>query len=464
MRRIFADKTLLILLGAALTARLVFSIPVFMDPSRTMACTDARTYDSIARNLLEGNGFSMNIAPPYESETTVTPGYPFFVAGIYAISGGSRIAVVLIQLLLNLALFAMLYRFIAKRFGERAALLVGVLFILELNIAIFTNQITTETLFTFFFIPVLLLIIEWTERDRLILAVGAGLLLGAATLVRPVTLYFGVPLLLFLFLTRFRWRKLLGWGIIVVLQLACISCWVIRNRIVFGETFYSTVSSMNLMRYHAVPLKAKLEGISRVQAAHELEQKALEGRTYENTPQYFRIVGAEARRYILKHPLPYIGISIVGGLGTLAFPFSMHETGVYLGGQKDPPGESIMVQMLAELSNGRIISVFKMAWNERLSYYGTAVAVLFLIYGLFHLAKLGLGLRAYIVHGFKDPALLLFLLTGIYLLSLLGLAVVPRLRVPVEPLLVSLAGIGLASKRIKKSKDSKEAMVGRDVS
>ncbi|MEA3312544.1 MAG: glycosyltransferase family 39 protein, partial [candidate division WOR-3 bacterium] len=407
---------------------------------------------SIARNLLEGHGFSMNIAPPYESETTVTPGYPFFVAGIYVISGGSRIAVVLIQLLLNLVLLAMLYRFIAKRFGERAALLVGVLFILELNIAIFTNQITTETLFTFFFIPTLILIVQGFKQERItwLKVIGAGLLLGAATLVRPMLLYFGVPLLLFALLSRFRWRKLLGWGLIVGLQLACIAPWVIRNRVVFGETFYSTVSDMNLMRYHAVPLKARLDGISREEAARQLTEEALQGKTYQNTPQYFRIVGAEARRYLLKHPLSYVGISIVGGLGTLVSPLSLHETGVYFGGQKDPPGESIMVQMLAELSNGRIISVLKMAWNERLSYYGTAVAVLFLIYGLFHLAKLGLGLRAYIIRGLKDPVMLLFLLTGIYSLSLLGLAVVPRLRVPVEPLLVSLAGIGIVARRVKK--------------
>lgn len=460
--KVFADRKLFILLGVAFVIRLALSIPVFLDESRTFACTDARTYDSIARNILEGNGFSMSSEAPYEPETTVTPGYPFFVAGIYAITGGSRIAVVLIQLILNLVVLAMLYLFLKKRFWERTALLAGILFTIELNIVIFTNQITTETLFTFFFIPALFLIIEWIEKERLVFAVGAGLLLGAASLVRPVLLYFGVPLLLFIFLTRFRWRKLLGWGTIVALQLVLLSPWVIRNRIVFGETFYSTVSSMNLMRYHAVPLKARLEGISREQAAQELEQKALEGETYENTPQYFRIVGAEARRYILKHPLPYMGISIVGGLGTFVFPFSMHETGVYFGGQKDPPGESIMVQILAELSKGRIISVFKMAWNERLSYYGTLVAVLFLIYGVFHLAKLALGLRAYILRALKVPVMLLFLLTGIYSLSLLGLAVVPRLRVPVEPLLVSLAAIGLFSEARKRRAKKQETRQGID--
>ncbi len=459
--KLAANKKLLMLLGACLIARLVFSVPVFIDPSRAMVCTDARTYDSIARNLLAGNGFSMSRASPYVLETTVTPGYPFFLAAVYAVSSGSRIAVVLIQLVLNLVLLTMLYQFIRHRFGERPALFAGILFILELNLALFTNQITTETLFTFLFIPALILAIKGFERNRFCWpeVIGAGLLLGAATLVRPVVLYFGIPLLVFILLWRFKWRKLVNWGIIVFLQLVLIAPWVIRNRIIFGETFYSTVSAMNLARYHAAPLKAGIEGIPREEAAQALRQEALEGKTWDNDARYFKLIGAQARRYLIKHPLRYVGASVIGGVGTLCSPLSSHEVGNYFGGHKPPPQGSIMVQMLAELSKGRIIHVAKTFWQERLSYYGTFTALLFLIYGLFHLAKLGLGLRAYIIGGLKAPVPLLFLITGIYLLGLMGLAIVPRLRVPVEPLLVGLAGIGFCLKARKK--DSKKETTGR---
>lgn len=453
-RRRSIDPNLVLLTAVFIAVRGVFSVPVLLDGSRSFACTDADTYHSIAVNLLAGNGFSIAEAPPCEVETTVTPAYPFFLAGIYSLSGESSIAAVLIQQILVLSTMLMLYFFLKERFNNRIAMLGSVLFTVELNLALFSTQLTTETLFTFLFIPFLILCVRWVEELRWTDAAGAGLLLGAATLTRPVVLYFGVPLLLFIILSRFKWKKLLGWGVIVAIQLAVIAPWVVRNYAVFGEVFYSTVSDMNLVRYHAAPLKARLAGISREQAAEQLETQALAGATYRNAPQYFRLIGGEAKRYLLKHPLPYVGISALGGAGTLLSPFPVHEVGVYLAGQRQPPRGSIMIELLSELGKGRIFKVARTIWDERLGYYGTLTAVVFLIYALFHLAKLALGLRAFIVRGLRDPVMLLFLLAGIYSLAFLGLAVVPRLRVPVEPLLVSLAAIGLFSKREKTPRSS----------
>lgn len=453
------DKTLLVLLGGALLIKLVFAIPVFIDSSRALACTDAFFYDRIAHNLLEGNGFSMDETPPYRPDSTVAPGYPFFVAALYALFGGSKVAVVMIQIILNLVLLYVLYRFLKKRFGDRPALLFGIIFAVDVNFSIFVNQITSETLFTALFIPGLLFILTASEEKVLFHALWAGLLLGAATLVRPLILYFGVPLILFLLLTRINCRKLLQWGMIVGLQLVFIAPWVMRNRAVFGEICYTTVSNINLMRYHAVPLYAFLEHKSRAQSQVELEEAALGGEVYENEVQRLNAVGSQARRYLLKHPLPYAGAAIVGGLGSLIYPLPLHETGVYLKGQMLPPAGSIMVDLLDSLSRGRIGEAIRMAWQERLSYYGTLTVVVFLLYGLFHLAKLAFGLRAFILRGLKDPLMLLFFLTGVYFLGLLGLAVVPRMRVPVEPLLLSLAAIGVFAK--KKSKDKRTGKDGK---
>lgn len=433
-------------------------MPVFVDPSRALACTDARFYDRIARNLISGNGFSMEEAPPYYPDSTVAPGYPFFVAAFYWMFAGSKIAVVLVQIALNLGLLYLLYRFLDRRFGDKPALLFGIVFALDVNVSIFVNQVTSETLFTALFLPGLLFILAAAEEKRLLPAVWAGLLLGAATLVRPVILYFGVPLILFFLITQLKvrpyrlWRRLAGWGIIVALQLVLITPWVIRNRVVFSEAFYSTVSNINLARYHAVPLKAFIEKTSRNQAQAEFEADALDGKKWGNEFQRLSLISQEARRYILKHPLPYAGAAIVGGLGSLVYPLPLHETGVYLTGQMEAPSESIMVELLGELSEGRIGEALRTAWEERLSYYGILTVVVFVIYGLFHLAKLVFGVRAYALRGFKDPMTLLFLITGIYFMGLLGLAVVPRMRVPVEPLILSLTAIGVFAR--KKEKDA----------
>lgn len=454
-RRINIDKTLLILLTAGLVARLVVAIPVFTDISRTAACYDAVSFDLLARHMLESKGFSVSYEAPYKPNSTITPGYPLFVAGIYALTSRSKLAVVFVQIIINLVLLAILYRFLKKRFENRPALWMGILFIADINTALFVTQMTTETLFTFLLVCFLILLLECFEKDKFTLAICSGLLLGAATLVRPIVLYFTVPLLLFVFFTGFRWRKLLQWGIILGIQLVFITPWVIRNRVVFGECFYTTISDVNLLRYHAAPLKAGLEGMSRDEAQAQLELEGTGERTDFDEAGYYRSYGRAARRYLLSHPLPYIGSLVMGGLATMLYPLPMAETGFYFREPENLPASGVAQSVLIDLMKGRVVSALRVVWKERLVYYGIPVFLMFLVYSIFHLFKLGFGLRAYILRGLRDPFMLLFLLTGIYFMGLLGFGISARMRVPIEPLLVSLAGIGIFAKRIKGPKDQK---------
>lgn len=441
------DRSLLILFITAIVVRIAFTVPVLLDTDRAFACTDAIFYHRIASNLAAGNGYSMAESPPFLPDSTVAPGYPGFVAAL-SFFINSPITVVIVQILLSLILLLILYRFVRRRFGERAALVSGLVLIFDLNFLIFTTQITTEMLFTVLFIPFLALIVTWIEKEKIIYSVLAGVLLGAATLVRSITLYFGAVLLLFVFLTRFKWRKLAGWAIIVVVQIACIAPWVIRNRAVFDQTFYTTVSDMNLLRYHAVPLKASIEDISRSQAHTELTEEIATDQT--NEARYLKQAGRVSRRYILTHPVRYAGGLALGDFSTLIYPVTLHELGVYLKGQTEPPSGTITVPVINLVGEGRVGEAMSLVWKERFAYYGFGVFILFVLYGLFHLAKLGLGVRSFAVKGLRDPVMLLFLLSGIYLLAFVGLAVVTRLRVPAEPMLAVLAGIGMTAKSPKR--------------
>lgn len=452
------NRIMLILIGVCLVLRLIFAIPAFTDASRTAACADAEAYDQIAQNILAGNGFSMRSEAPYKINSTITPGYPYFVAAVYAIFGRARIAVILIQIILNLMALMLLYRFIKDRYGEKAATWTGILFSADFNMALFCAQQTSEILFTTFLVSALILIINSLEEGRFATAFGAGVIIGAATLVRPIALYITVPLLLFIYISHCwwrrvkLWRKILQWSIILGLQVILITPWVIRNRVVFGEFFYTTVSDVNMLRYHAAPLKAALERKSTNEAQQELEDSALAGKTWDNEAQYFRILGSRARSYVLSKPLAYTGSLFMGGVVTLVYPLPMRETGVFFRGEEALPKLGIAQSAMVEVMKGRIFPALKISWNERLRYFGLWVFMLFLIYAVFNLFKLSCGFRAYIVKGLRDPVLLLFLITGMYFMSLLAFGISPRMRVPVEPLLVGLAGIGLTSKRIKKLK------------
>lgn len=452
-----SDKYLLSILFLALVIRVALAIPVFVDMSRTQACYDAVSYDLLARHTLEGKGFSVSFEAPYEPNSTITPGYPLFLSAVYIFAGYSRLAVILIQIIINLALLVVIYSFIKDRFGVKAAFWGGLFFTLDINMVIFLSQLTTETLFTMVLVALLLLLIRFVEDKRIVTSIWSGVLLGLATLIRPIALYFSVPILAFFFLTKINWQKLAGWVIILVVQIACITPWVIRNKAVFGEAFYTTISDVNLLQYQVAPLKAALEHKSRTQAQKELKDEALSGKSWKNKAQYYRLWSHPSKRYIISHPIPYIGTLILGGVVTLIYPLPMSETGIYFRGKKNLPAPGIEHNVMLELMKGRFWNAIRIAWRERLSYFGAALFSLFILYSIFHMVKLAFGLKAYIIKGMRDPAMLLFLITGLYFLGLLGFGISPRMRVPLEPLLAALAGIGVASRRIKKVKtDSKQ--------
>lgn len=444
-RQLTFDRKLLILICMAIVGRLAFAVPAFIDPSRAAACSDTEQYEKIAQNLLDGHGFTQESSPPFNPDSKITPGYPCFLAAINGIFPQSRIAVVVLQILLALVPLISLYQFTRRRFGERAAFWGGVILIADVNFALYVNQVMTETVFVALFIPALIMVIESMEERKWVKVAGVGLLLGTATLVRPILIYFSAVLLLWIFLSRFKPVKLAKWAVILGLQVICVLPWVIRNRVEFGETFYTTISDINMWRLHAAGVKASVEGISRAEAQEILAEEALESKHPGNEAQRYRILGAYSRTYLLSHPGRYTAGLALGGTATLFYPLALGETAFYVSGTHPEvaPSRGVFVEIL----KGQIGKGIKQAWQNRLMPFGTTVVIVFLIYGLFHLAKLAFGLRAYIVKGLRDPAMILFLLTGIYFMALLGLGITPRLRVPVEPLLATLAGIGIVSQR-----------------
>src|SRR5689334_3041109 len=63
---------------------------------------DGRVYSQIARNVLEQHVYSHEEQPPFAPSLIRLPGYPFFLAAIYAIAGhGNNTAVRVVQAILD---------------------------------------------------------------------------------------------------------------------------------------------------------------------------------------------------------------------------------------------------------------------------------------------------------------------------------------------------------------------------
>lgn len=157
---------------------------------------DSHLYDSLARSLVGEGSYSFRGRPTAE----VGPGYPLFLAAVYATVGRDFMAVGLVQCGLGAATVAAVYTMGRELFDEEVARVAALLaaFMPEL-IAWTSGQILTEPLY----IPLLnsslaclVLLIgpasggaKVTRRKALLAGIGGGLL-GLAALTRPVALGF----------------------------------------------------------------------------------------------------------------------------------------------------------------------------------------------------------------------------------------------------------------------------------
>src|SRR6185369_14940760 len=88
---------LTILLGAAFGFRLFVALRL---PNDTP--DDGRFYSQIARNVLEQHVYSHEEQPPFTPTLIRLPGYPFFLAAIYAVAGhGNNTAVRVVEAIVD---------------------------------------------------------------------------------------------------------------------------------------------------------------------------------------------------------------------------------------------------------------------------------------------------------------------------------------------------------------------------
>jgi len=212
---------------------------------------DASAYAAIARNLDEGNGFTVG-ARATQPSTDYSPGLPLFVAGLYKLTGGvhERLARLVLAVLGTLAvLFAYL---LARRLGVAVlghpvgdqgqpppigAVVAGL--IAALVVAIYpatieyTGMLMTEPAAATLLVGGVLSILWAADGIDWWRWAVPGLTLGALALVRPEYLAIGLLLALLIFLRqRFYdgWRQALLAALVVALGIVVVVApWTVRN-------------------------------------------------------------------------------------------------------------------------------------------------------------------------------------------------------------------------------------------
>jgi len=223
-------KQLVLIFFFALAVRLLFVA------FRQWVPDDAIGYDTLARNLLAGNGFSLKGGPPYELTLFRTPVYPYFLSALYSVFGFHDLVVYVSQALLGAATCCLMY-FVARRYlTQRAALLTAGLNAIYPLTSHFVAAKLTETLYTFLMCGAIFLIIYAYQKRSWPWMSAAGIVLGVASLCRPEALLFPFFLSgLFLLLHRFRkscWKMS---GALIFCAVLVTTPWLVRNYQVRGK-------------------------------------------------------------------------------------------------------------------------------------------------------------------------------------------------------------------------------------
>jgi 4-amino-4-deoxy-L-arabinose transferase-like glycosyltransferase len=209
---------------------------------------DAAAYAAIAKNLDEGNGFTVG-AGATQPSTDYSPGLPLFVAGIYKLTGGvhERLARIVLAVIGALApLFAYL---LARRLSPRYA--VGAGLVAALVVAIYpatleyTGMLMTEPLAATLLAGAMLAILWAADGGPAWRWAVPGLTLGALALVRPEYLAIGVLLAILIFLRQrlhMPWKQaLVAAGIVVLGIVVVVAPWTVRNAVALHR--FVTVST-----------------------------------------------------------------------------------------------------------------------------------------------------------------------------------------------------------------------------
>jgi hypothetical protein len=260
MKRFFSNALLAVLSGASLRLLLVLKYPA--------ASGDSILYEQFARNWLKLGKFAMDIGGQATPVDLRMPGYPAFLAMVYALTGrtgeSARMAVMLTQVLVDLAtcvVIAALAALLVSLCGAREKAKRVFLFALWLAalcpfLANYVAVPLTEVWAVFLTAIAFVLLVmvaalvrgtpvtmpggrEWREKDTSKVAALGGFAVGVGTLFRPET-----PLLLlttfvalsFWMVPRGEWKR---WVMLcTVMGIACAVAlvpWTIRNAVTLHE-------------------------------------------------------------------------------------------------------------------------------------------------------------------------------------------------------------------------------------
>jgi 4-amino-4-deoxy-L-arabinose transferase-like glycosyltransferase len=413
--------------AAIVALALVVRIVVIAADSDYLPANDAFEYDYTARSIAAGDGYPRSGYLLQGGPTAVRgPGYPYLLAGVYAVSGDSRAAGRLAGAALG-ALAVLLLYLIAKRiWGRRVGLAAATLAAVFPPLVLLSRDLVSESLFIALELGAVLCVLEFRRTRILRWAAAAGALCGLCALTRNTGFALLVPVALGLWVLRPRLRlsSILAPALAVACAVLAVTPWIVRDAAEFGRFVPVTTSAgiatsgtYNAASYgdadahgawrdpRGVPTLSPLfvsPGMNEAAVDAALRRDAWEFAWRH--PAYV----AETSAWNLLRLFEVVGGSVVDSKGSV-----VDDRGI---GSAIPPSERLGVAIVAVLALLGIFAILHARSGSR--YRGGPPRI-------------------------PSGPLFLWLVPTLMILVAMPIAGLPRYRLPADPFLLILAAIGL---------------------
>lgn len=224
---------IMILLGSFLVS-IFYSFHFRIEPR-----VDAKAYDIIALNVINGNGYHENLDRDIAYDIAVVrvgPLYEYFLAGIYKVFGHHYGAVWIAQALLHTLTALLVYLttlliFTGNEKKKKIGLWAGAIIGFYPDLIEISAMLLTETLYLFFVCLMIYVFFLYFQKTGNRTAVFLGLSSGLATLARPPVLFL-IPIIFFFFYKKKLWFQ----GFLFLLALIIVFIpWTARNYTVYNK-------------------------------------------------------------------------------------------------------------------------------------------------------------------------------------------------------------------------------------
>jgi 4-amino-4-deoxy-L-arabinose transferase-like glycosyltransferase len=214
--------------------------------------SDAQAYHSIAVNLLSRHEFVTTIDPPHSTTIPYAvrpPLTPFLLAAAYGVAGESPRVAQGTMALVGAAGCALVAVLAAELFGVSVGVTAGLLAAADPFLVFLASMPLTENLALLLYVWLAILLVRLAAGSRLREAIGAGVVFGLGALNKPALLG-ALPLLIGWMLVAGRHdarRTLTLAAVFVAAAAVTIGPWTLRNYARFGAIVPVTVQSGAVM-------------------------------------------------------------------------------------------------------------------------------------------------------------------------------------------------------------------------